>query len=75
MSLINLYAKFSKLTTTDFRVGTVVSVGTETSLLTDPNGYSFTAIGTSVSAGNNAYVRDGIIQGQAPSLPISETLV
>ena len=73
MGLTNVYTKFKALTTTDLRVGQVVSVDTTNGVthLQDFNGLDFTALGTSVSAGNNAYVKDGIVQGTAPSIALS----
>ena len=75
MSLTNLYTEFSGLVKSDLLIGEVLSVGTETSELEDPNGYSFIAIGTSVSIGDMAFVKAGIIQSTAPTLPASEVLV
>ena len=70
MGLTNLFVKFKRLYTTDLMVGTVLSVDAVngTTSLTDINGLTYIALGTSVSAGNKAYVKDGQIQGQAPAL-------
>lgn len=73
--LTNIYTQFAKLAIRDFIVGTVLSISGEYSTLEDPNGFQFTALGTNVSPGNNAYVKDGIITGQAPTLPTSEVIV
>ena len=65
----NLWNRFWQiLNVTDFRVGEVISSGTETSVLEDVNGYQFTAIGTGVTVGQKAFVRNGVIVGQAPTL-------
>ena len=75
MGLTNIYTKFAQLARSDLQIGTVVSVGAETSALTDLNGYDFTAIGTNVAAGQKAYVKDGVIISQAPTLAASEVFV
>jgi hypothetical protein len=50
-------------------VGEVVTInGDGTSTITLPTGGEIRARGTSVSVGNNAFVRNGVIEGAAPSL-------
>lgn len=38
--------------------------------ITLPSGETILARGTTVAVGQNAYVRDGLVEGEAPSLPV-----
>lgn len=73
----NIYTKFSKLFKSDVMVVTVVSVNAtnKTSLVQDLNGLQFVVLGTAVAAPNKAYIKDGAIQSQAPSLTTTFVLV
>lgn len=77
MALTNPYVKFAKMVKIDLQIGEILSIDATngTSTVEDPNGYTFVALGTSVSVGTNAYVKDGVIQSAAPSLSASEVLV
>lgn len=56
------------------RIGTVSAVraADHTSVITLPGGGQLLARGVDVPVGAMAYVRDGVIEGQAPSLPLDE---
>ncbi|MBF0368589.1 MAG: hypothetical protein HQL52_03940 [Magnetococcales bacterium] len=73
----NAYAKLKSLfPKTRLVVGTVDAHNADgTSTLTDASSREFTAQGTSVSVGNKAFVQDGRITGEAPSLPASTEYV
>lgn len=77
MGLTNIYTQFKKLYKTDLTVVTVTAIDAVNGVSTvqDLNGLSFLALGTSVSPGNKAYVKDGQIQGTAPSLSLFEVWV
>lgn len=51
-------------------VATVVSInaGTGTSMVLFPGGGNQTVRGTSVAAGQKAFVRNGVVEGAAPNL-------
>jgi len=56
-------------------VVTITSVGSDTSQATTLSGQTVTVIGTSVSAGQKAFVRGGEIIRQAPNLtPVEVTI-
>lgn len=73
----NIYAQFAKLFKRDMIIATVVSVNAtnKTSTVQDFNGLTFVVLGTSVAAPNRAFIKDGIIQGQAPALTTTFVLV
>jgi hypothetical protein len=73
---MNPWKRFSGLSyRAEFRIGTVVSTSGNESTLEDAAGNQFVAFGTSVSIGLKAYVRDDIIQGEAPTLTESTVYV
>lgn len=55
-------------------IGTVASINATagTSTLTTLSGGAVTVIGTSVEVGKKAYFKGGVIEGEAPSLPVYE---
>lgn len=53
------------------QVGTVSAVGADSVSVTLPDGSMLRARG-SASVGETVYVRDGIVEGSAPDLPIIE---
>jgi hypothetical protein len=66
---MNVWKQFERLMgPSEFRVGEVVSVGAYESILADAGGDQFKAKGTGLSVGQKAFVKDGVIQGQAPDL-------
>ena len=70
---MNLWAKFKALLPEQpLLIGavTAIDVGTGTSAVTLPGGGVLTARGTDVAIGDNAFVRDGVIEGQAPQLSV-----
>lgn len=72
----NSYNRFKSLVggqSTD--VVTIVSVGSDTSEATTLAGDTVTVIGTSVTAGQKAFVRNGEIIRQAPNLTPSEVTI
>jgi len=70
----NLWARFRRLIADKPTViVTVTTVNTDgTSLVATVAGGSMRVLGTSVSAGSKAFVRDGSIIGEAPDLPYYE---
>ena len=67
---MNVWKQFERLAgKSELKVGTVLGVVGNESILSDHGGNHFRAIGTSVSVGNKAYVKDGAITGSAPALP------
>lgn len=66
----NPWARFKRLIPqTPLTIVTVYSVGTDgTSIVTTSSGGSMRVFGTSVTAGNKAYIRAGAIVGPAPNL-------
>lgn len=67
---MNIFAKFQKLIS---RPSTIVGLVTAhnadgTSTLQTPSGGIFRAKGQSVAIASNAYVRDGVVIGSAPTL-------
>lgn len=69
---VNIWKKFVGLIPGGSRtIGLVMSVNTTagTSTVQLRDGSEFTATGTSVTAGQNAIVTDGVVVGKAPSLP------
>jgi len=69
---MNLWSQFKRLTSkSDLRVGEVIAISTSdnVSKLIDIYGQTFIATGTSIDVGKKAFVKDGIIQQEAPSLP------
>lgn len=72
---MNLWAKFKALLPEQpLLIGEVTAIdgATDTSTLALPGGGSLSARGTGVSIGQNAFVRGGLIEGQAPSLIVIE---
>lgn len=66
---MNVWKQFAELQRgSGLMVADVVSVGATESVLEDRAGQQFTALGISVEVGDRVFVKDGIIQGQAPSL-------
>lgn len=55
-------------------IGTVSSINSTagTSTLTTLSGGSVTVIGTNVEVGKKAYFKGGVIEGEAPNLPVYE---
>lgn len=73
---MNIWKRFSGLSyKAEFRIGVVISTSGNESTLEDAAGNQFVAFGVSVAIGNRAYVRDGIIQGEAPVLTESTVYV
>ena len=68
---MNIFAKFQKLIARPpTTVGLVTAHNADgTSTIQTPAGGSFRAKGQSVSVSSNAYVRDGVVIGAAPTLP------
>lgn len=69
----NLYRALRELIPdAPLQVATVSSVNTSagTSTITWPGGTQQTVRGTSVGAGNRAFVRSGVIEGPAPALSL-----
>lgn len=78
MATVNPWKRFIGLLPGGTRtVGTVASINTTTgtSTITLRNGSQMTARGTSVAAGQKAFVVDGQVAGQAPGLPQYEVEV
>jgi hypothetical protein len=72
----NLWRAFKNLSDkSELTVAEVLSIGAETSELEDFHARKFVALGTGVAVGHKAFVKDGIIQGEAPSLPETEVFV
>ncbi len=72
MATVNPWKKFIGLLPGGSKmVGEVVSVNTSagTSVVELRNGSQVVARGTFVAAGQNAFISDGQVMGQAPSLP------
>lgn len=72
MATVNPWKRFIGLLPGGSRtVGTVASVSstTGTSTVTLRNGVNVVVQGTSVGVGQKAFITDGSITGQAPSLP------
>ena len=66
---MNIWKQFQQLQkTADLRVGEIISIDGAESVMQDAGGNQFRAIGTSVPVGSKAFVKDGIITGQAPDL-------
>jgi len=66
---MNVWKQFEGLQRgSGLRVAEVVSVGASDSTLQDHAGQTFKALGTSVSVGSKAFVKDGVIQSGAPDL-------
>jgi hypothetical protein len=68
---LNSWAQFDKLfDKRKMRLGTVTSHDSTVgeSVLTEPGGAVFRAIGTTVAIGNMAFVIDGKVDRQAPAL-------
>ena len=73
MSTTNLYrALRDLLPESPLQVATVTAVHTATgdSTITWPGGSTQRVRGTSVSAGNQVFVRNGVIEGAAPALSL-----
>ncbi len=71
---MNIWSEFSRLSVKGvFMIGRVEAVDGNTSTLIDANNNTFSAMGNSVAVGKNAYVKDGIIQGEASEsgLPVT----
>jgi hypothetical protein len=67
---MNIWSKFKRLTgKKEVRVGTITAHSGNESILEDPYGNAFIALGTSVSVGSKAFVEDGKVVSAAPSLP------
>lgn len=66
----NLWARFKRLVqAAPMLIVTVESVGADgTSLVTTASGGTFRVFGDTVAAGSKAYVRDGVIVGEAPNM-------
>lgn len=72
MASVNVWKNFIGLLPGGSRtVGAVISINTSagTSVVELRNGNRVSVRGTSVSAGQNAFIVDGQVMGQAPSLP------
>jgi hypothetical protein len=66
---MNVWKQFAELQRgSGLKVAEVVSVGTSESVLQDHAGQTFRALGTSVSIGAKAFVKDEVIQSEAPDL-------
>lgn len=73
MSITNLFrALRDLLPDAPLQVATVSAVHSSTgdSTITWPGGDQQRVRGTSVAAGSNAFVRNGVIEGAAPDLPL-----
>lgn len=70
----NLWARFQRLIAASPTViVTVTTVNADgTSVVTTVGGGTMRVIGTSVVAGNKAFIRDGAVIGEAPDLPYYE---
>ena len=70
----NLYKQFLDLMPSEpLQVGEVTAHNADgTSSVTILDGSTLRARGTDVSVGNRAFVKGGVIQGRAPSLPYYE---
>lgn len=69
MSSYNLYTRLKKLfPTAPLQIGEVTLVDGDVAQVTLPDGGVLMARG-SATVGQNVYVRDGLIEGVAPSLP------
>jgi hypothetical protein len=66
----NLWATFKRLLpSTPLLIGEVIAHNDDgTSRIQLPGGGKITARGTGVAVGSNAYVRAGLIEGEAPDL-------
>ena len=66
----NPWARFRRLVpSAPMVIVTVASVATDgTSMVTTAAGGSLRVFGDTVAAGNKAYIRDGIIIGEAPNM-------
>ena len=66
----NLFKLFRSLLPSDpLQVGTVIEVGTSVVVVAFPGGATITARGTGYSVGAQVFVRGGVVEGGAPSLP------
>lgn len=66
----NLFKLFRSLLPSDpLQVGTVIEVGTSVVVVAFPGGATITARGTGYSVGTKVFVRGGMVEGSAPSLP------
>ena len=70
MATINFWRKFKNIFPDSPTIfGKVTAIAAGRSTVQTPAGGILTALGDSVPVGQNAYVKDGVIQGQAPQLP------
>lgn len=66
----NLFKLFQSLLPSDpLQVGTVTEIGTSVVVVAFPGGSTITARGTGYSVGAKVFVRGGIVENSAPSLP------
>lgn len=66
---MNAWKRFQKLAGGySLRVGEVVAVYGQETVLADNGGNRFRATGTGVALGHMAYVQDGVVIGEAPAL-------
>lgn len=68
----NLWTQFSELIAAPpLLIGTVTAIRADgLSAVQLPDGRTILARGTSVAVNSNVYVRDGLIEGAAPTLPV-----
>jgi len=67
----NLWTLFKELLPNDaLQIGKVVQVSGERSKIELPSGEFIWVSGNSVSVGNNAYFKGGIVVGEAPNLTV-----
>ena len=68
--MTNIWSRFQRLSyKKDVRIGTVTAfLSGGLSKLTDVYGQTFTAVGQSVSVASKAYVEDGVVVGEAPTI-------
>lgn len=68
----NAYRQFFALIPSrPLQVATVESVSGEVCMVQTPGGGRFPARGTAAGVGAQVFVRDGVIEGAAPSLPLA----
>jgi len=77
MATVNPWKKFEGLLPQSARMVVTITAnnGNGTSAATMRTGEAITVDGESVSAGNKAFVKDGVIVGQASSLPFMSVTV
>lgn len=73
----SLWGRFNQiLPVRNIIIGSVTALnGDGTSTVITPEGFTYRVRGQSVAPGLKAYIRDGRIQGVAPSLPVTNVTV